>query len=266
MKPPFAYYGGKQNLVSRILPLIPLHEQYVEPFIGGGAVYWHKPPSFHECINDQDHMVVNFYEVCKFYFKPLQRLVQNTLHSEAQHSKAKLILRNPKASPVMRAWAFWLQCDLSFSKKIFGGFAFCNDGGTNRGFRNRKTNFVDQFTERLENTEIFCRDALNLFKLKDSPKTFFYLDPPYFNSDCGHYDGYTELDFQNLLQKCEKCEGKFILSSYNSEILQKFVLRNGWQQIFIEQPVAVNPMQNTGKRKIEVLTFNFTEGTNLKLF
>lgn len=171
----------------------------------------------------------------------------------------------------MRAWAFWVQCDMSFAKKINGGFAFNSDGGTNRTINNRKANFLEHFTERLENTEIFCRDALNLIGIKDGKDSLFFLDPPYFNSDCGHYDGYSELDFQNLLQKCEKLEGKFILCSYDSTLLQKFVTRNGWTQIFIDQPVAVNSKENIsgaglGKRKVEVITINFTEGTNLKLF
>lgn len=39
MKTPISYYGGKQKLISKILPLLPEHTLYTEPFIGGGAVY-----------------------------------------------------------------------------------------------------------------------------------------------------------------------------------------------------------------------------------
>lgn len=42
MKTPIAYYGGKQNLVSEILPLFPEHIQYVEPFTGGGRTVFFK--------------------------------------------------------------------------------------------------------------------------------------------------------------------------------------------------------------------------------
>ena len=38
MKTPISYYGGKQSLLKHILPLIPKHKIYVEPFFGGGAV------------------------------------------------------------------------------------------------------------------------------------------------------------------------------------------------------------------------------------
>jgi len=32
LKTPISYYGGKQNMLKDILPLIPEHNIYVEPF------------------------------------------------------------------------------------------------------------------------------------------------------------------------------------------------------------------------------------------
>lgn len=52
MKTPTSYYGGKQNLITTILPLMPTHTTYVEPFVGGGAVFWAKQKSEVEVIND----------------------------------------------------------------------------------------------------------------------------------------------------------------------------------------------------------------------
>jgi len=45
MKTPITYWGGKQQMVEIILPLIPPHKQYDEPFFGGGAIYFAKKPS-----------------------------------------------------------------------------------------------------------------------------------------------------------------------------------------------------------------------------
>ena len=42
MKPPFSYYGGKQLMAPIILPLIPRHKLYCEPFTGGAAIFFAK--------------------------------------------------------------------------------------------------------------------------------------------------------------------------------------------------------------------------------
>jgi DNA adenine methylase len=70
----------------------------------------------------------------------------------------------------------------------------------------------------------------------------------------GHYGGYTEADFENLLQLLSKVEGKFLLSTYPSEILSKYVKENGWHQLEFEQNCSASSKQ---KRKIEVLTANY---------
>ncbi|MCA0229900.1 MAG: DNA adenine methylase [Bacteroidetes bacterium] len=61
MKTPITYYGGKQQMLSHILPKIPTHKIYVEPFFGGGAVFFAKPPSEAEIINDINHRLTTFY-------------------------------------------------------------------------------------------------------------------------------------------------------------------------------------------------------------
>jgi hypothetical protein len=40
MKTPITYYGGKQRMIKHILPLIPPHKKYVEPFAGGALPYF----------------------------------------------------------------------------------------------------------------------------------------------------------------------------------------------------------------------------------
>jgi len=63
MKTPVTYYGGKQKLASTILKLIPEHNLYCEPFVGGAAIYFAKEPSNVEVINDTNKELMNFYRV-----------------------------------------------------------------------------------------------------------------------------------------------------------------------------------------------------------
>jgi DNA adenine methylase len=96
MRPPLTYYGGKQRLVKFILPKIPPHTLYVEPFLGGGAIFWNKEPSKGEVLNDVNGEIINFYQVAKTKFKLLNAEIQNTLHSRMLHRKAYLIHEFPE--------------------------------------------------------------------------------------------------------------------------------------------------------------------------
>jgi len=255
IKTPISYYGGKQNLIRHLLPLIPPHRQYVEPFFGGGALFFAKSPSENEVINDSDNNVINFYEVLQNDFPALEKRIKSTLHSEYSHKQAGEILKNG-AGKVDKAWAFWVQTNLSFSNKINMGFAFGNDCRCAQLTRNKRDGFTDIYKQRLESAEIFCRDALAIIKLKDTIDTFFYCDPPYPNSDCGHYKGYTESNLKNLLESLSQIKGKFLLSSYPIPILSEYAKKYNWIQESIEQPIAVTS-KRTGKIKTECLTRNY---------
>lgn len=84
-KTPITYYGGKQKLLSTILTKIPQHKLYCEPFVGGAAVFFGKPISDVEVINDTNKELINFYRVCKEKFLDLQSMVRITLHSRSAH-------------------------------------------------------------------------------------------------------------------------------------------------------------------------------------
>jgi thymidylate synthase len=63
----------------------------------------------------------------------------------------------------------------------------------------------------------------------DTPETFFYIDPPYVGANQGHYGGYTQEYFDELLEMLSKIKGKFILSSYPNKILTDFIKNNQWK-------------------------------------
>lgn len=254
-------------MIPELLRLIPPHVQYVEAFTGGGTLFWVKPPSHNEVINDMNTALTNFYWQCKTNFKALQEKIQATLHSEHHYLRSKEIVKDETADPLERAWALWVQTSMTFSSIICGGFAF---GTTGCGFttHNRRMRFTDQYEKRLEHVEIFCRDAVELIELKDHPDTFFYVDPPYVSSNQGHYDGYTSAHFLNLLNLLQNIKGKFLLSSYPEPDLLKYRemlsvdkmgIERGWRWKDIEQTVAVSGKRDGQKKKIECLTWNYPE-------
>lgn len=131
MKTPTSYYGGKQNLVSTILPLIPDHSTYVEPFVGGGAIFWAKPKCETEIINDYNRELINFYECVQNEFVELEKLVRISLHSRSLHNDATVIYNNPHMfDRLKRAWAVWVLAAQSFSSMLDGSFGYDRMKGT----------------------------------------------------------------------------------------------------------------------------------------
>lgn len=257
MKTPISYYGGKQKLCTRIIELIPPHNLYCEPFIGGGAVFFAKEPSAVEVLNDTNKELINFYSVVQNKFVDLDRMVRATLHSRRLHNDATVIYVNPHLfNEIERAWAIWVLSSQSFSSMLDGTWGYDKKGNATTIKINNKRELVNSgLALRLQNVQLECADALYIIQSRDTADSFYYCDPPYYNSNCGHYDGYTEKDFESLLQALSAIKGKFLLSSYPSDMLARYAAKNRWHNNSIEQKVSVN--KGYGKKKIEVLTANY---------
>jgi DNA adenine methylase len=107
-------------------------------------------------------------------------------------------------------------------------------GTTSQKINNKREGFTMDYAIRIQNVQIECTDALRVIRSRDYKAAFHYLDPPYYNSDCGHYDGYSVDDFEALLKTLEQLEGKFLMSSYPSELLKSYSVKNNWKTIKIE--------------------------------
>lgn len=273
MRTPITYYGGKQRIAGHIISMLPGHKLYCEPFFGGGAVFFQKPKSGIEVINDHDNNLINFYLCVQNRFGELQDLVRQTLHSETMYYHAKDIWNGrTEANEIEKAWAVWLITNGSFAGSMHGGWKWCN--GTSGGqsaimIKNKRNEFSEQLHKRLEKVQISCRDALRVIQDRDRKDTFFYLDPPYPGSYQGHYGGYTHEDFFELLQLLTKIKGKFILSNYWCQTLRYHILKYGWNYQSVEVSLK---MTNLGRgdsrekgiqKRTEILVYNYDIEKNL---
>lgn len=259
LKTPISYYGGKQRMLRHIMPLIPEHTVYTEAFAGGAAVYFAKEAVELEIINDINGNLIAFYEAMKSHPRALVDKIKATLHSRKQHALAWHIYNQPQGcSDIDRAWAVWVLCSQGFASKISGVWGYDKSKRTmSKRIQNAKARFDLELCARLERTTIECKDAIDVIARYDSPDAFHYVDPPYFNSDCAHYSGYTEDDFKKLLDVLSGVKGRFLLSSYPSDLLAGYTAANGWYQKEVDQKVSVNAKAGTGKVKTEVLTANY---------
>ncbi len=151
MKTPLTYYGGKQKLAETILSMIPKHRIYCEPFFGGGAVFFAKPPAELEVINDTNGELINFYKVLKTDYKNLEQEIKYTLHSREYHQAAKVVLGCPQLfSEVKRAWAIWTLANQSYASML-GGTWRCDlqKNSTAKRLSNKRSNFTEEYAKRL---------------------------------------------------------------------------------------------------------------------
>ena len=260
MKTPITYYGGKQKLAATILKMIPAHRLYCEPFVGGAAIFFAKAPSAMEVINDVNSEMINFYKIVQNDFVSLEKYIRITLHSRKSFREASVIYNNPDMfNEVQRAWAIWCLAAQGFAGMLDGSWGYdVSKNTTTKKISNKRASFTEDYAIRLQNVQIECTDALRIIRSRDSKTAFFYCDPPYFNSDCAHYDGYSIEDFEALLKTLSKVQGKFLLSSYPSPILKQYTKAKGWSQIEIKQSVSVaNNSPKPAKLKTEVLTANY---------
>ena len=174
------YGGGKLSLLQKIIPLIPEHALYCEPFIGGAAVFFAKQKSKVEVINDINGEIVNFYQVLQNDFSALQKEIQATLHSRKLHQHAQIIYQNPDMfDRIKRAWAVWVLANMSFNNALNNGFSRSSDGKSSRKIAVNRTQFTDELKQRMTGVQIECRDVIKVIAANDSPDSFFYADPPY---------------------------------------------------------------------------------------
>lgn len=222
MNPAFSYYGGKQRMARNIVPLIPRHTVYVEPFCGGAAIFFAKPwPNvsnnnhYREVLNDHDLRIVNFYKQLRDNGDELSRLCKMTPFSRREHTVIARL--DDGASDTEKARRWYVDIQQGFSNKSRQGWragVFSQNAAAT--YLNSSSRLL-ACASRMFGVYIECDDATKIIERWDSPQTFFYCDPPYVGAAQGHYSGYSLKDFQKLIDTLNSAQGSFLLSHYASE-------------------------------------------------
>ena len=213
VKSPFIWCGGKSKLASKILPLIPDSDVYVEPFGGSAAIMLSKPPTDLEVHNDYNSGVCDFYR-CIQNEKTMLALVARIEHMISSRELFNTFKMEWKttADPVERAAYWYYTIQLSFSGRgLNWGRATSPDAqNTNKLYLNLP--LFPRIQKRLRDVQIENCDWEACMREFDSPDTVFYCDPPYLGTQ-----GYewTEAQQIRLLKTIFEVEGYVLLSGYD---------------------------------------------------
>lgn len=206
------YLGGKSLLANKIIPLIPEHNTYVEVFAGAAWLLFKKEESKVEIINDINKDLVTLYRVVKHHLEEFARYFKWILVSREEFERIKK--ENPDTlTEIQRSARFYYLLKSAYGSKMNNPYFSIS---TQRPPRLNLLRIEEELSEahlRLARVYIENKDYKALIERHDTPDTFFYLDPPYYN--CEDYYGkniFKKDDFEIIKNILSLLKGKFIMS------------------------------------------------------
>ena len=209
IKPAITWPGGKTRLLGDILPLIPSHDTYVEPFAGGLAVMLAKPRSKLEVLNDINGDLVNFYRCVRFHTDVLLTELEFVLNSREEFHDFR---QQPGLTDIQRAARWFFRNRTCFGGANMDSFGSTASGGGALNSRANRLEAIRVLNVRLDRVSIENLDWLKCLDLYDRPGTFFFLDPPYTGCDAGMYGTWTEADVLRFRERLARLRGKWMVT------------------------------------------------------
>lgn len=130
-----------------------------------------------------------------------------------------------------------------------GTFGYDFSGAMPEKVRNAKLDFTERLCRRLEHVTLESRNALDVIACYDRPEAFHFVDPPYVNSDCGHYEGvFSEQNLEQLLQVLETVKGRFMLTMYPFPSIETYARKTDGAFMWFSAPSVWRNRIAAGRR------------------
>jgi DNA adenine methylase len=247
MKPFLCRVGSKRDIADKLISMFPDHDVYVEPFVGGGAVFFKKEPSKIEVINDLDKGVINTYKTIKKIKKYNFRKDLNTIKKIEDFYK----------QPIKTDANFLTHQKINYCNAFSGNIV--DNYSTSSGIYNKSNPYstlknIEEYKQRLKNVKIYNQSYEKIINKFDGPNTFFYLDPPYMESKTLYR--HDTLDYEELFNILKNIKGTFLLSINDDPYIKKLFRPFYMKKILIKSKAGSKGMGSRGDRK-ELLISNY---------
>ncbi|NLN64794.1 MAG: DNA adenine methylase [Clostridiaceae bacterium] len=274
LKPALKWIGGKTQLLSTIVPLLPdKYNTYCEPFVGGGALLFHIQPHT-AIINDINTEIITAYNVIKYDVENLIVELKTFKNESDFYYWVRSWDRDTDAynniSNIKKAARI-----LYLNKTCFNGlYRVNNQGKYNVPFGKYKNpNIVNEvvlrhISEYFNKCDITILNADYTKVLESLPRdSFVYLDPPYdpltktANFTKYSSNGFSQDDQIELKEICDELTSggvKFMLSNSSTEFIKNLYSDGGKYNIIeVDAARKVNCVASKRGKVSEVIVRNY---------
>ncbi len=249
------YPGAKWRISEWLINQMIDHKSYVEPYFGSGAVFFRKPPSRIETINDIDGDVVNLFACIRNDPEKLSYSIASTPYSREEYNYS---YDTVSAEPFERARNFLLKHWQGHGFRTYCRSGWKNDvAGREYAYAvkywNQLPDWIVEAFLRLKEAQIECRPAIEVIQRFNRPEVFIYADPPYLLSTRKMKKQYShemsESDHVELLTILLQHSGKVMLSGYDNELYNSML--SDWRKN------QIYTTAEKGKPRIETVWLNY---------
>ena len=265
---PIKWVGGKSRLRKAIIPLIPPHKCYVEPFGGAAWVLFGKLPSPIEVLNDIDEELINFFRVVKH--RPEDLLESFDLELVSRSEFRRLADTDPQLlSDIDRAHRFYYLIMAGWGGEArYPRFQTSTSDG---GHGNRLVGALKSLRKRIEPVHERLRTVIieNLewkecIDRYDRRESFMYLDPPYPGNGANYKHNMRSMaEHAAIAERLDGLRSKWMLSSYDTEEVRNrfreyniIPLRSASGMRSSKSEARLSGRRNTLNREVVVLSYD----------
>lgn len=269
-QPFIKWVGGKRQLINKILEKTPKNfNNYYEPFLGGGAVFFNIDFKNKAYINDINKQLINSYvqirDSKEKLIKLLDKLNENDITLERY-----LILRDDYNKKIINK-----ELDLEtaslfimLNKYCFNGVYRVNKKGLYNVPWNKKMSVnvydnknIELISKKLKNVEITSLDfekVLNTAKKGD----FIFFDSPYAPLNENSFDSYTKSGFlkedhvrlSEQFKRLDKLGCYVMLTNHNTKFICELYKDFNIEEVSVKRMVNSDATNRIGK---EIIVTNY---------
>ncbi|MBW4446973.1 MAG: DNA adenine methylase [Spirirestis rafaelensis WJT71-NPBG6] len=255
-RPFLKWAGGKSKLIQQYLTYLPStnnYKNYYEPFLGGGAVFFHILPS-NAILTDINAELITTYRCVR---DNVEELISLLKEHENKHSRDYYynVRANPGKSDLEKAARL-----IYLNKTCFNGLYRVNSQnkfnvplGKYKNPNICPQDLLFAASEALSRAEIKHADFTEVLNHATSSEDFVYFDPPYYPiSKTSYFTSYTSYSFEenqqiqlrDIFVKLSERGVKLMLSNSDCEFIRN--LYSGFNIYTISAARAIN--SNAKKR------------------